>query len=54
MVPGRYLVAAIRNLGIDRPTQPSVLEAIRPIASRVTLIAGQTAKISIPVSQIPR
>ena len=54
LVPGRYLVAAIEDADIINPTEPGLLEALRPLAVPVTLVAGQTAELTVDVATIPR
>lgn len=51
MVPGRYLVAAVPNPGVMFPTERDILERLRPLAVPVTLVAGETAKVELPVSR---
>src|SRR4029450_13929961 len=48
--PGRYLIAAIRNIGLNHPTKVDMLEELRPLAVPVTVVAGQTAKVTVGVA----
>jgi hypothetical protein len=55
MPPGRYLIAAIHeDVEVADPTQVSVLERLRPVATPVTLVAGQTAKVTMAVAKTVR
>lgn len=49
VVPGRYLVAAVPSPGGMFPTEPGILERLRPIAVPVTLVAGETVKVEVRV-----
>jgi hypothetical protein len=49
VVPGRYLIAAVPNPGVRFLTEGTTLERLRPVAVPVTLEAGQTAKVEVPV-----
>jgi hypothetical protein len=49
VVPGRYLIAAVPSPGVMYPTERAFLERVRPLAAPVTLIAGDTVKIEVPV-----
>jgi hypothetical protein len=49
--PGRYLIAAVPSPQIIVPTEPAVVERLRPLAVPVTLVAGETAKVEVPVSR---
>jgi hypothetical protein len=51
VVPGRYLVAAVPNPGVVFPTEPDILERLRPLAVPVKLVASETAKVELPVSR---
>ena len=51
VVPGRYLVAAVPSPGVMFPTEPAILERLRPIAVPVTVVAGATAKADVRVSR---
>jgi Carboxypeptidase regulatory-like domain len=51
VVPGRYLVAAVPNPGVMSPTEPDILERLRPLAVPVTLVAGETVKVEVGVSR---
>jgi carboxypeptidase family protein len=52
--PGRYLAAAIRDKDLDYPMNARLLETLRPLATPVTLVAGQTATVTVPVANVPR
>lgn len=54
MVPGRYLIVAIHDLDLSHPTDVRVLEKLRPLAVPITLVAGQTAKVSLGVAKVAR
>jgi hypothetical protein len=54
MVPGAYRIIAIRDPGTDYPTQAAILEKLRPLATPVTLVAGQPAQVSIGVTDLER
>lgn len=54
MPPGRYLIAAIHDIYLSDPTEVGVLDTLRPLAMPVTLIAGQTAKVTLPVAKAAR
>jgi hypothetical protein len=54
MVPGRYLITAIHDLDLSYPTDVRVLERLRPLAVPITLVAGQTAKVSLGVAKVAR
>ena len=49
MPPGQYLIAAIHDDEISYPTELGVLETLRPLATPVTLVAGQTANVRLGV-----
>jgi hypothetical protein len=51
VVPGRYLIAAVPSPGVMYPTEPAILERLRPHAVPVTLVAGETAKVEVGVSR---
>ena len=51
MLHTRYLVAAVPNPGVMFPTERDILERLRPLAVPVTLAAGETAKVELPVSR---
>ncbi len=51
VVPGRYLVVAVPSPGVMHPTERAILERLRPLAVPVTLVAGETAKVELPVSR---
>jgi hypothetical protein len=53
MAPGRYLLAAIHDVDLTYPTEVGVLETLRALAVPVTLVAGQTAKVTVPVAKRP-
>ena len=48
-VPGRYFIAAVPSPGVMFPTERAILERLRPLAVPVTLVAGETVKIEVPV-----
>lgn len=52
--PGRYLVAAVPDVDVSYPTEGGVLEKPRPLATPVTLVAGQTAKVTVAVAKATR
>ena len=52
--PGRYLIAAIHDVDLSYPTEVGVLEHLRPLAMPVTLVAGQTAKVTLVVAKAAR
>jgi hypothetical protein len=52
---GRYLAVAIHDAAFfNRPTAPGVLERLRPVATPVTLTAGEDARVSLRVARVPR
>ena len=51
MPPGRYLVAAIPDVGISHPVDAALFEKLRPLAAPVTLVAGETARVTLPVAK---
>ena len=53
-VPGRYRIIAIRDPEIYYPTEPAILEKLRPLATPVTLVAGESSKINIGVTRLGR
>jgi hypothetical protein len=54
IVPGQYRIIAIHDPDIYYPTEPAILEKLRPLATPVTLVAGEPAKISIGVTRLGR
>ena len=42
---------AVPNPGVMFPTERDILERLRPLAVPVTLAAGETAKVELPVSR---
>ena len=54
VLPGRYLVAAFNTAGVRDPSEPALLEKIRPLATPVTLVAGETTRVTIPVAKARR
>jgi hypothetical protein len=50
MVPGRYHVVAIPDPRVNYPTDRRLLERLRPLATPVTLVAGQTAHVALRVT----
>jgi hypothetical protein len=51
VVPGRYLIAAVPSPGVMYPTEPAILERLRPLAVPVTLVAGEMVNIEVRVSR---
>ena len=51
VVPGRYLIAAVPSPGVMYPTDPAILERLRPLAVPITLVAGETPKVEVRVSR---
>jgi len=54
MVPGRYRIIAIPDPEISYPEDTTILEKLRPFATLVTLVDGQTAKINLGVAKFGR
>jgi hypothetical protein len=54
MVPGPYRVIAIQDPDVNYLTVPPILEKLRPLATPVTLVAGQPAKIRIGITKLGR
>jgi Carboxypeptidase regulatory-like domain len=54
VVPGQYRIIAIHDPEMSFPTDTAILEALRPLASLVTLVAGQTATVAIGVTNVVR
>jgi hypothetical protein len=54
MPAGRYLVAALHDPDVPDVTAAPVLETVRKQATPVTLVAGQTAKVALRVTSLPR
>jgi hypothetical protein len=54
MVPGRYRIIAIPDPEISYPDDTTILEKLRPFATLVTLVDGQTAKINLDVAKFGR
>ena len=54
LVPGAYRIIAIRDPELLYPTRAAVLDALRPFATPVTLVAGQPAQIRIGVTKLGR
>jgi hypothetical protein len=54
MVPGRYRIIAIPDPEISYPEDTTILEKLRPFATLVTLVDGQTAKINLDVAKFGR
>ena len=48
---GRYFIAAVPSPGVMYPTERAFLERVLPLAASVTLVAGETVKIEVPVSR---
>jgi hypothetical protein len=53
-LPGRYRIVAIHDFDISNPTEAGLLEKLRPFSVPITLVAGQPAKITIPVAKLTR
>jgi hypothetical protein len=51
VIPGRYLIAAVPTPDVMDATDPAILEGLRPLAVPVTLVAGETVKVEVPVSR---
>jgi hypothetical protein len=51
---GRYLIAAIHDIGLNYPMEMGVLEQLRPLAVPVTVVAGQNAKVTVGVAKAVR
>jgi hypothetical protein len=54
IVPGRYRIIAIHDPEISIPEDTAILEKLRPFATPVTLVAGETPKITIGVAKLVR
>ena len=54
VVPGRYRIVALHDPDINYPEDTVILEKLRPFATPVTLVAGETPKISIGVTKLVR
>ena len=55
IVPGQYQIIAIHDPDLYFPmSEPAMLETLRPLATPVTLVAGQPAQISIGVTKLGR
>jgi hypothetical protein len=54
LLPGRYLVAAFNTAGVADPADPALLGKIRPLATPVTLVAGETTRVTIAVAKARR
>ena len=55
MVPGRYRVIAIHDVDVNFPMKDrALLEKLRPLATPVTLVAGEPAEITIGVTKLGR
>src|SRR4029453_4096740 len=52
VAPGRYRIIAIHDPEISYPEDTAILEKLRPYATPVTLLSGQTEKISISVAKL--
>ena len=50
-VPGRYLIVAVPSPDVMHPTDRAILERCVRIAVPVTLVAGETPKVEVPVSR---
>ncbi len=51
---GRYLVAAIKDIGLKTPTARDVLERLRPKAVPVTVLARQKTKVAVMLADFAR
>ena len=51
VVPGRYLIVAVPSPDVMHPTERGILERLRSSAVPVTLVAGETPKVEVPVSR---
>jgi hypothetical protein len=51
--PGDYLMAAVEWVEEGQWLDPQFLERLRPLASKLTLEAGQTAAVQLKVVQVP-
>lgn len=51
VIPGRYLIAAVPTPGVMYPTEPAILERLRPLAKPVTLLPGEAVKVELRVSR---
>ena len=54
IVPGQYRIIAIHDPDIYYPTEAAILEKLHPLATPVTLVAGEPAKIRIGVTRLGR
>jgi protocatechuate 3,4-dioxygenase beta subunit len=54
IVPGRYRIIAIHDPDVYYPTEPAILEKLRPLATPLTLVAGEPAAISIGITRLGR
>jgi len=54
VVPGRYRIIAIHDPEMSFPTDTAILEKLRPHARPITLVADQTEKITIGVTNVVR
>jgi hypothetical protein len=54
LLPGRYLVAAVTADWWLDPTSTAFLERLRPTATPVALVRGQTSRVSIRVMDVPQ
>jgi hypothetical protein len=54
LVPGHYRLIAIHDPDVIYPTETAILERLRPLATPVTLVAGEPATISIAVTKLGR
>ena len=54
VAPGRYRIIAIHDPDISYPEDTAILEKLRPFATPVTLVAGETPKITIGVAKLVR
>ena len=54
VVPGQYRIIAIHDPDMSYPTNTAILEKLRPHAKLVTLVAGQTERVTIGVANLGR
>lgn len=54
LAPGRYLVAAVREVEPDEWTDPEILERLRERATRVTVVHGDTKTVQLTLIEEKR
>jgi hypothetical protein len=54
MPPGQYLIVAIDDVDLGDPANTRALEKLRPLATPITLVAGQTPRIALRLSRPTR